>query len=95
VRGKWVCHPPVGIGFMGRGGRITCQKIKQVRILGLAKSTSIFITLIALGTWDMSFSVVTVIRYGQPKKLGLISGRCKGYFSSHLRADLMKTSQRN
>jgi len=20
VRGKWVCHPSVGIGFMGRGG---------------------------------------------------------------------------
>ena len=61
--------------------------IKQVRILGLAKSTPIFIASIVLGTRDISFGVVTMLGYGRLRKLGLIPGRCKRYFSSRQHAD--------
>jgi hypothetical protein len=63
----------------GKGGRIKCQKLKQYRILGLAKSTSIFIAFIALGNRDIP-QIVCILRAGRPRKLSLIPGRCKRYF---------------
>jgi hypothetical protein len=75
----------------GVGRRITLpppqKKIKQVRILGLAKSTSIVIALIVLGTRDISFDEVTKLGYGRLRKLGLIPGMCKRCFFSRQHAD--------
>jgi len=84
---------------MGKGGAglraPSPQKIiKQVQILGLAKSTSIFIALIVLGTRDISFGVVAMLGYGRLRKLGLIPGRCKRYFSSRQHADKCVTPLR-
>ena len=68
--------------------------MEQDRILGLAKSTSIFIALIALGNWDIPVGVVTVLRSDRPRKLGLIPGKCKRYLSSGQHADWPVTTLR-